>query len=268
MIKIRLQSQLTDEDTNKRLGQQIPDSDVSLIIRDDAMVLKPNGELLCVYLKNGLSPEAHAKGLEVMKKIKDTTNLRATAAGGGNKPVRSVQLGFIDRVARVDYCRMTGWTNKNTEDFQALIPVFQEVGNLFAKWVPNRYAAQMERVNKTKPEWIIPGTPFSTISVQTNWRTCGHTDTRDLKEGFSVITAFVENTFEGFFFAYPKFKVGIQFAPGGVLINDSHELHGNTPSPTDPDSFTRITAVSFYSENMWQCGTAQEEFEKMREKYD
>ena len=268
MMKIRLQSQLADEDVAKRLGQQIPDSDVSFIVRDDAMVFKPNGQLLFIYLKNGLPPELHAKGLGVMKRIKDTTNLRATAAGGGDIAVRSVQLGYIDRVARVDYCRMTGWTSKNTEDFKAIVPVFQEVGRLFAKWVPDRYAAQMEAVKKTKSDWIIPGTPFSTVSVQTNWRTCGHTDTRDLKEGFSVITAFVEGKFDGFFFAYPKFKIGVQFSPGGVLINDSHELHGNTPCDTDPDTFTRITAVSFYSEKMWQCGSADEEFKKMREKYD
>lgn len=268
MIRIRLQSQLLDEDVNKRLGQQIPESDVALVIQDDAMVFKPNGELLCVYLKNGLTKELHDVGLGVLREIKDTTNLRVTAAGSADMAVRSVQIGFIDRVARVDYCRMTGWTSKNTEQFSKMVPVLKQVNDLFAKYVPARYAAQKAMADKTSKDWLIPGTVFSTVSVQTNWKTCGHTDTRDLKEGFSCITAFTEGTFDGFFFCYPKFKLGIKFSPGGVLLNDSHELHGNTPCTTPPETFTRITAVAFYSQNMWQCGTKEEEYAKMRDKYD
>lgn len=268
MIRIRLQSQLSDADTDKRRGQPIPDSDCTIVIRDDAMVFKPNGDLLFIYLKKGLSPELHKTGLNILRQIKDTTNLRATAAGGADIPVRSVQLGYIDRVARVDYCRMTGWTSKHTKEFAEIVPVFQEIARLYQQHVPDRYAKQQAMADKTGKDWIIPGTPFSTISVQTNWRTCGHTDTRDLKDGFSAITAFTEGEFDGFLFTYPKFKIGVQLAGGGVLLNDSHEVHGNTGSKTDPDTFTRITAVAFYSENMWQCGTKEQEYQKMRKKYD
>lgn len=268
MMKIRLQTALSDEDANKRIKHQVPETDAGIVIQEDAIVYKPNGDILCVYIKNGLSPELHATGLRILKEVKDTTNLRATAAGGADIPVRSVQLGFIDRVARVDFCRMTGWTNKHTKEFAEIVPVFQRVAELFKQHVPARYAAQKAMADKTHPAWVIPGTPYTTVSVQTNWRTMGHTDTRDLKEGFSCITAFTEGEFDGFLFTYPKYKVGIRFAPGGVLINDSHEVHGNTPSKTDPDTFTRITAVAFYSEKMWECGSPAEEHAKMREKYD
>lgn len=150
--------------------------------------------------------------------------------------------------------------------------------------MPERYAAQMHEVERTSPDWVIGGTPFTTITVNNTYPTGIHTDKGDLDAGFSTLGCIRRGDFTGGWLTFPQYGVAADMQNGDVLLMDAHEWHGNTPITcdhcgeslrkpghrcTDPEgregmnphlaSPERISIVSYFRTDMVECGTAAEE---------
>lgn len=241
----------------------------------------PEGELLCRFRKNCLPVEQAVEAFEILKKIKQKTWNRGFASGkvfmtkerrtkkDGTKSnthsvakggeVMSAVIGYFDRYPRVPYCRQTAFNANQPEAFAQVLPFLQAVDTAYRNIDPDRYALQAEVVTKTSKDFVIQGTPFTTITVNQNFQTAVHTDQGDLKAGLSNILVLRAGQYKGGNLVFPHYRAAVRLDTCDLLLFDSHHMHGNTPIYGRVGEYTRVSCVLYYRENMIDCGTAEQE---------
>jgi hypothetical protein len=286
MIELRLRSRISEDELKEKVGKILTDDDYNLLVTRAARVLKPDGSPLAVYLPGVLAGDMLDGMYPILHSLrKMETNNRGLASGTPTgkrnkdserhysaKSVASAIIGAYDGVKPRLYCRLTAWTGKQFDQFEALFPLFQSIAALFAKYVPSRYEAQMVHVRQTQPEWLIAGTPFTTITVNNTYPTGVHVDKGDLVEGFSTLATLRRGSYTGGRLVFPEFRVAVDMHDGDVLLMDAHEWHGNTrivcACGLEPNGVCetceaeRISIVSYYRTNMASCGSPEEEAAK------
>ena len=145
-----------------------------------------------------------------------------------NNEVASNPIGYYGKTKGLGVdlpCRLSHYTKTKFDDFHNAIPFFQSISKSYEELMPDRFASQMERAKIN--DYHIKDTPFSTITVNRNFRTAVHKDTGDFG-GWACLTALEENKYHGGYFVLPKFKVAIDMRHGDLLVCDVHQYHGNT----------------------------------------
>lgn len=272
----------------------LPD-DYSVLLTGPVRVFKPDGKLLLHYLPAAFSAERMEEFYGILHELrKQETGNRSYASGtpaypsyaGSTRmrsvPVASAIIGSFDAAPPKYYCRLTAWSGKELlGKYAALFPLFQDIGALFASHVPDRYEVQMSFVQRTHPDWLIEGTPFSTITVNNSYPTGFHTDKGDLEEGFSCLTVLRRGSYSGGYLTFPQYGVAVDLQDGDQLLMDAHAVHGNTQLicgdcgvPMGPGAgmgysheaagctAERISVVSYYRTKMAECGSREEEAAK------
>lgn len=274
-VELRLRTKIQQEELDQKVGKILTDEDYNVLLTRATRVLKPDGSLLCVYRPRAFAPDTMAGFYDVLHSLKDqeTTN-RGLASGterhksmeGGtwtySKPVASAIVGAMDPGTQRRYCRLTAWTGRHWPEYESLMPLFREIGARFAEEVPDRYAVQMNEVSQTPEDWVIEGTPFTTITVNNTYPTGVHTDRGDLAAGFSNLTVLRRGAYSGGRLVFPEFRVAVDMQDGDLLLMDAHEWHGNTFLDLQSEDAERISIVAYYRAKMKNCGTADEEVER------
>jgi hypothetical protein len=238
--EIRIKTRIHRDELEPKIGKILTPEDLNLMPRGPVRVYKPDGKLLLHYIPGAFSHERMAEFYDTLHSLKsmETTN-RGLASGterygkyadGGftySKPVASAIIGSFDAKPPKAYCRLTAWSGKETEQFSSLFPLFTDIGRFFQKCVPDRYAAQMEFVGRTADDWVIPGTPFTTITVNNTYPTGVHTDKGDLDAGFSTLVVLRRGQYSGGWLTFPEYRIGVDMQDGDLLLMDAHEWHGN-----------------------------------------
>lgn len=205
-----------------------------------------------------------AYGIKARPRVLADGSISNTVEVPKQHKIMSYVLGYMERSARMPFCRPCAWNQKNPHKFAELIPLTREVDRCFSATVPDRYAAQREYVAKTHKDFVISDTAFTTITVNKNFRTACHKDAGDLAAGFGVITLLRQGKFKGGTLVLPDFRVGVNFDTGDVLFFDVHEFHGNTRIYDTTEKFQRCTMVFYYRENMQHCRSAAEELDRAK----
>lgn len=281
MIDLRLRSVISDRELDQKVGKIVTDEDYNALLTGPCRVSKPDGSLLCVYLPGALSTVLQNKPViyPILHSLRSMqTDNRGHASGTERmrygdekrtrtKRVRSCILGAFDPGGPKQFCRLTGWTGSNLPRWDELRPLFHEIDVCFQQHAPIRHTLQMEQVKRTDPAWVIPGTAFTTITVNNTYPTGVHTDSGDLETGFSTLAVLRRGHYTGGVFVLPKFRVGVDMQHGDLLLLDAHEHHGNTaiiPGGGGElvEDAERISVVSYFRTGMVNCGTADEELRK------
>ena len=179
--------------------------------------------------------------------------------------------GFFPPTARNPYVRKTAYTRDNWDKFKQAWPFLRRCTELFEELHPDRYQTQREFVEQhelDKREWVVPGTVYSTITVNKNFQTACHQDAGDFKAGlenFSVLEA-GEHTYKGGYTVFPQFRVAFDCRQGDFVGMDvAHHFHGNTPiepAVEGEENYERISLVMYLREDLAGAGTQEEEFAK------
>ena len=164
--------------------------------------------------------------------------------------------GWFDRYPRIPYGRATSYTAKNPEKFAMAYPFLQTLAKGFKDLLPWRYGNQMEAANKVDPRFLVPGTPFTTITVNKTFRTAAHYDAGDLNSGLSnLLVLSNDGRFTGGYLIAPEYRVAVNVRPGDLLLINNHEvMHGNTPIVCEEGS-ERISLVCYFREKMLELGS-------------
>jgi hypothetical protein len=294
MVEIRVRTRIPQVELEEKIGKLLTDADHNLRLTGPAKVLKPDGTLLCIYLPGAVDMAMDA-AYPLLTKIRGTTDNRGHASGtptrrGGagkkrtrSKPITSTILGSIDGAGfgEESYCRLTAYTAKQAEGWPKLVPLWQAIADRFAEHVPARFQVQAARARVTEPEWVIPGTPFTTITVNSTYPTGVHTDKGDLEAGFSCLAVARRRALDGGRLTFPEYRVAVDLQHGDLLLMDAHEYHGNTPITCTEcdaqldkpghvcpavahqagpfDSPERISVVCYYRAAMASCGSLADE---------
>jgi hypothetical protein len=178
------------------------------------------------------------------------------------KTVNSGIVGFMEGNPRFPYCRLTAFNTEHMDRFNECMPMITLVDQKFSELMPVRHAAQMEYHNRTQEAFRIPGTSFTTITVNKTFRTAVHQDKGDLKEGFGVMTAIRSGKYKGGYLIFPKYRVAVNMCTTDLICADVHEWHCNSPITGIPGTYQRISLVFYYREKIAACGSPEEERRK------
>jgi hypothetical protein len=188
---------------------------------------------------------------EVMKMMSLTTY--GTAVNSGI-------AGWFDRYPRIPYGRATSYTANSFEKFKMSYPFLQSLSRGFKELMPWRYKNQIEAAKKVDPAFLVPDTPFTTITVNKTFRTAAHYDAGDLNSGLSnLLTLSNDGNYTGGYLIAPEYRVAVNVRPGDLLLINNHEvMHGNTEINCAEGS-ERISLVVYFREKMLELGSKQYE---------
>lgn len=165
--------------------------------------------------------------------------------------------GWFDRYPRIPYGRATAYTAKFPEKFAMAYPFLQTLAKGFKELLPWRYGNQMTAANKIDPAFLVPGTPFTTVTVNKTFRTAAHYDAGDLNSGLSnLLTLSNTGNYSGAYLVAPEYRVAVDVRPGDLLLINNHEvMHGNTPIVCHDEESERISLVCYFREKMLELGS-------------
>jgi hypothetical protein len=290
MIDLRLRTRISDEELDAKVGKIVTPGDYNLVLTGPARVRRPDGAVMAVYLPGVLAGHM-AEHYDVLQSIRIMTDNRGKASGtprvkrGDQKRTRtrrihSATVGAVDpgpsttrASGRLPVCRLTSWTGKNMPEWQALQPLFQAIAGHMAEQVPDRYQVQQAWADRTHADWVIPDTPFTTVTVNNTYSTGVHQDAGDLEAGFSTLAVCRRGDYTGGQLVLPRYRIAVDMQDGDLLLFDAHEWHGNVAMrcPHDdgeqlarrcPEGCERISLVSYFRTKVQQCGTAEAEAAK------
>lgn len=286
MLDIRLRSAVPDAALSHLEGRLLEESDYDLLLKGPARLAKPNGDPLLVYLPGAMrewaEDEATSTVLRGLRSLKSHNRGKASgtkrvvrdgkAKRSSTRPTPSALIGAFDD-GRDPICRLTAWTGQHLPEWEALRPSLQAVAQRLQENVPARYQAQAKVAQVTNPAWLIPGTPFTTVTVNNTYPTGVHKDAGDLEDGFSTLWTLRYGDWTGGTLIFPRYRVGVNLAHGDLLLMDAHEYHGNTAircacmtdnritlsDRCDTCNAERVSVVSYYRTRLANCGTPQQE---------
>lgn len=195
--------------------------------------------------------------------VEDTLISKTTYAN----PVNSGIAGWYDRYPRIPYGRATSYTEKHKDKFEKSYPYLQHLSNAFEELLPWRYGNQLDAASKIDSRFLVPETPFSTITVNRNFRTAAHYDPANMDNGFANICVFSnDGKYEGAYLVFPEIGYAVDIRPGDLLfVNNQAGLHGNTELILKEETTERISIIAFFHEGMLTLGTM--EYENARRDY-
>ena len=175
--------------------------------------------------------------------------------------------GWYDRYPRIPYGRATSYTDQFPEKFEMAYPFLQHLSKGFKDLLPWRYENQMKAARQMDPRFLVPETPFTTITVNKTFRTAAHYDAGDLNDGLSNLLVLSNNgNYSGGYLVAPEFRVAVNVRPGDLLLINNHEvMHGNTPMEMHDDVAERVSLVCYFREKMLELGSW--EYEQTRKNF-
>jgi hypothetical protein len=165
---------------------------------------------------------------------------------------QAAQIGRARR-GQSPECRLTAWTVQHLPQFDAIRPLLTTITDAFAEYVPDRYAAQRLQWEETPENLRIPGSVFSTLTVNNTFATGFHRDAGDLNEGYSCLAVVRRGIYRGGVLVFGEFRVGVDLQDGDLLLMDAHCLHGNTPIQLLSPDAERISLVCYYRTDLVRC---------------
>lgn len=289
--RVLAEPRLTDTEADALCGWRLTADAYDSLLRKSVALVRPDGSLLAVYLREALPEQETLDAYPVFRAMNTHPGARFISTIGrrpdpyikadgtksttvfipqrdmpkyGLKGAVSGVMGYMDRYPRMPYCRTTAFNMDHADLFAKAMPYVRSVDTLFAEHAPVRYAAQEAACDATSRDFIIPGTVFTTITVNRNYPTRVHKDEGDLKEGFGVLSVFRKGSYQGAHFVLPKYRVAFDLGNRDLLLCDVHEWHGNTEMLGDRRKAERISCVFYYREKMGECGTAAEELQRAK----
>jgi hypothetical protein len=278
MIELRVRSKIAKEELDAKVGKILRPSDYNVLLTGPTTVRKPNGDLLCVYLPRAIPQPVTDASWPTLSSIKMPTDNRGLASGSASitkwsrqrtMPVFSAMLGAADPAGGAyPMCRLTAWTAEHVQGWRDIQPFFRAMADVFAEAVPDRHRTQVQWCQRTRPDWVIRGTPYTTITVNNTYATGVHTDKGDLDEGFSCLAVLRRGTYTGGCLTFPEYRVAVDLQDGDMLLMDAHEWHGNTELVKGDAEAERVSVVAYYRTAIAKCDTAEAEAAKAVQLYD
>lgn len=290
MTELRLRTRAHPDQVAAQVGKVLGPRDFDVLLTGHTRVLKPDGRPLAIYLpgwaaEQAADPQLYAV-LHSLRSIK--TDNRGKASGtrrltyGAQKRSRSrlvasTIVGALDARAGMGtrgaapLCRLTAWTGKHLPEYATLRPLLARIAEGLVAHVPDRAAAQQAQAEQTHPAWLVPGTPFTTVTVNNSYATGVHTDKGDLDAGFSTLACLRRGgPYTGGQLVFPEYRVAVDMHDGDVLLMDAHEWHGNAAlrCACSPDPMLelcpscgaeRISVVAYFRTRMAACADPAEE---------
>lgn len=174
---LRVRSKLSEQAMDTRAGKNLGRADYDVLLTGPTRVSKLDGRPLAIYLPGALTAAMDEPGVyEVLHELRHqisrnrglasaTPRYKSGQTRSYTRPIASAIVGAIDPGGQQRYCRLTSWTGTHLPEWETLHPLLRVIAAHLAEHVPERYKAQLAEARRTHPAWVVPGTPFTTITV-------------------------------------------------------------------------------------------------------
>jgi hypothetical protein len=212
----------------------------SFIVRDKSngrFVLSVHRSVVSKNVSDGLFEEAHGAQYKCFTRNAAAGNLvdeeipegckRASSYSyfknqhsrfTNGRPVRSGVIGYI-------YGSLTAWSRKNPEKMAKLVPLLIKLSSVYRSVAPKQYKEQKQVALQKKH--VLGSSVFSTLTINSNFRTALHTDNRNDDGGHGIMVVLGDNTFQGGELIFPRYSIAVDLRVGDLIVFDSHEWHCN-----------------------------------------
>lgn len=162
--------------------------------------------------------------------------------------VHSQAIGGFDK-SNVYPCRLTHWTKHNLNKYTTIFPLSKFISDTYFNYAPDKWFNQYEIYEKSPPEFIIPETNFSTITINYDYRTAIHRDKGDSKKGLTCFTIKECGEWSGGELCFPEYDLGLNIKQSDLCIFNPHEAHCNN----ELTGSGRMSFVFYLREKMNKC---------------
>lgn len=225
-----------------------------VISADDGPVRinKPDATPLLVYMPAVLPANFCENAYKALRgwgvRLESTKRKTAIDENSGDRNSREGVIGFLGWPD----CRMSAFNIDQRERFKRVWPLLKSIDRLYAAMLPEQHAVQQAQAEKTS-DWVISGTVFSTVTVNTTVQTKAHRDKGNLPGAFGCITAFQAGRYDGGFLVFPEYRVAVDIRSQDLLLCDSHSIHGNTEICGSAGKYERVSLVCYYHRGICRC---------------
>ena len=287
MNEIIAKEYLSHKDCDSLKGQYLDDSYYDTLITNDTDVYREDGSILFKFRKSIFDKNECEVAFLAYKNLAKPMRSRGAASGPidpnsqywKNREITSINKGgwsatyktkdgkdskmkVANEVAsnamgywsessglgKIMPCRLTHHTKKDFLKYEDGISTIQKISNSYKNLHPEWYQKQMAQAN-LNPEMTVGDSPFSTITVNRNFRTAVHQDSGDF--GFGNLTVFEYGKYHGGYFVLPKYRIAIDMRAGDHLCVDVHEHHANTALyETDEDKIYNDSLKDIFKDNL------------------
>ncbi|KAG5485579.1 hypothetical protein LSCM1_07668 [Leishmania martiniquensis] len=211
---------------------------------DSGTIRDGRGQVVGVVLRKALPKYAVSMASELLISAAVRTSLRSMMFGG-ESPLSGIAGYFDYRGSPVELkSRKTSFTYEHEREWPAVFPVVDYVSEIYRHVAPKQWKAQNDAI----PDVVrIHGTPFSTLTINSRFRTASHTDVGDFDGGYSCI-ACIDGQFKGLALTFDDFRINVLLQPRDVVIFDAHHFHSNTEVEVScsGEDWKRLTCVFYY----------------------
>jgi hypothetical protein len=298
----KCKKQMTDTESRKYRGYDVSPEMVKTykIINEDFIVRDyETGRFILAYKKNALNNDIIDGAIKDLRSVAILSGFRGDAAGKVDfknikknisnlanadiNPNPNVSWAEIKRKSTGSRIYLSNYVKSGNIGFynrvklgfreadpptEATSKFLENIGEVIKDITPKVHKCYMDMVPK-KYRYGGDKSPFTTITVNENFRTSMHVDKGNIgcETGFklqedasedhkkhhsaiSVLTAsYINSPYEGAALIFPQYSIGVPLTRGDILVADVNLLHGNEPINFKKDG-TRISFVLYVRENI------------------
>jgi hypothetical protein len=234
--------------------------DYDLVIDSDTVIRDDDGTPRVVYLRRD---DIDSGGLA--DSLRDIEVGVSTRSGG--LPTRSRQFGARPPIAlrHYDHCTETTLRREHPDVFERLRLLGGVCAEEYRRWRPELFAAQMELVERIRPEWRMVG-PFTSGIVNFESALPYHRDGGNYRYTWNVMATLRAGA-DGGMLVLPGLRLALVCADQTMSLFDAQgTTHGVTPIERTRRDGTRISVVYYCLKGLCSCGSPEEEIVHSRRK--
>lgn len=252
------------------------------VLTESAQVVDHEGKIVFTFLKRALSPDSVRRAWNGIEDWWPMTNQRHEAQGqkptyiykdgkktnlksGKRSYACSGVAGYFDRFPTCPACRPCAFNADAPEKFEMLFPLTQEVQALHKEHDPAGWLEYEKFKATCHPDWMVAGTPYTSLTVNKNFQTFPH------KDGFNLqatcpMTIIRKGKYRGGTLVFPEWRIAVDIDTTDlILFMNSQQWHGNTKITKLNADAIRCSIIWYCRKGMTNCLGADEEITRLKD---
>lgn len=244
--------------TSDWLGKRAKDDPSAEVISKPG-VYTVDGKPVIIY---GRFSERYDRVVSVISRMPWITGKFSKKTLMGKSETRN--FGFCTRRMTKDYCHPAGFALDSPMEHKVLCEMGRLLNRIYEEFAPDTAAAHSEALKAVLPEWMIPGTRFTSGIVNNSNTLPYHYDSGNHENVFSCMVVF-RKLCDGGNLHLPEFNASFLIEDHSFFLFDGQALlHGVTPMKLLNKNGYRYSVVYYSRRGMGKCGTAEEEMRRIR----
>jgi hypothetical protein len=270
-----LTSCMSDDEARLLKGTPLEPHQIATIVTESEIGRMPNGQPLYALIRRAIPYRCCQQAFPAALKVATDPvigSMRADAAGVklqprvrkdgslGNRLVvphtkrlvgaMTGHFGFYESEDGQLPGRLTAFSAENWGLHEQLLPLARAVDGVYRIYLPESYAGLATAAGLVNPLYLLPGTSFSTGTLNSCWQTAVHADKNNFRGGLGALTMLTAGTFSGGELAFPQFGIAVRYGMRDVLLADGSQWHGNLPIHGVAGTYNRLSLIFYLREGL------------------